>query len=615
MPNFSKIAEPLHYLTRDNVPFVWEPEQHRAFCELQQRLQRPPILGHFDEDADTEVHTDASNIGLGAILVQWQDGAEKVIAYASRTLSSAEANYSTTEKECLAVVWAIAKFRPYLYGRPFKVVSDHHSLCWLAGLKDSSGRLARWSLRLQEFDVTVVYKSGRKHTDADCLSRAPVETTPPEVTDDDGFLCAVTASDLAQEQRNDPELRPLIDYLDGHITQPPRPFRRVISSFFLHNNVLYKQSFDPRAETNLLVVPSTMRDDILHACHDEPSSGHMGFTRTLARIRLKYYWPKLSRTVKHYVKTCRDCQRRKTPPVKPAGLLHPVEPPRAPFQQVGMDLLGPFPKSSAGNRWIIVATDYLTRYCETRPLQRGTAQDVANFFIHEIVLRHGAPSVVITDRGTAFTAQLLEEVMHLSGTVHRRTTAYHPQTNGLTERLNKTIADMLSMYVDVDHKNWDSVLPFVTFAYNTAVQETTGFTPFRLLHGREVTTMLDAMLLSDPSTTTTENAAQYAQLAEDARRLARLRIRSKQHYDAHRYNLRHREVSYSIGDKVWIWSPVRQRGRSEKLLRRYFGPYRVIQRINDVNYVVVPESTSGRSRRTPQPDIVHVARMKPYYSR
>lgn len=612
---FSCIAEPLTRLTKDAVHFTWGQEQEAAFRELQRRLQCPPVLAHFDETADTEIHTDASNVGLGAVLVQKQGSREGVIAYASRSLTKAEGNYSTTEKECLAIVWATSKFRPYIYGRPFRVVTDHHALCWLAGLKDPAGRLARWSLRLQEFDITVAYKSGRKHSDADCLSRAPVDSAATEIDNDEDFLGTLSAADFAAQQRADPELRDLIDYLQGRGTEVRRPFTRGLSTFCLHNGVLVKKNFSPTRTEYLLVVPSDLRNEILEACHDDPTSGHLGQARTLARIRARYYWPRLASDAASYVRTCRECQRRKTPPAKPAGLLKPIEPPSKPFEQVGMDLLGPFPASESGNKWIVVATDYLTRFAETKPLPTGTAMEVARFFVHEILLRHGAPAVLITDRGTAFTAELMQQILHYSNTSHRRTTAYHPQTNGLTERLNKTLADMLSMYVDVQHKTWDDILPYVTFAYNTAVQETTQTTPFQLVYGRQPTTMLDTMLPHVEDEDLNSDVDSFLQRAEEARQLARLRIKDQQRLDARRYNLRRRDTEYKPGDQVWVWTPVRRRGLSEKLLRRYFGPYRVVRRIGELDYEVVPDGIQSSQRRRSRPDVVHVVRLKPYYAR
>lgn len=262
-----------------------------------------------------------------------------------------------------------------------------------------------------------------------------------------------------------------------------------------------------------------------------------------------------------------------------------------------------------------LATDYLTRYAETKALSFATTSEIAAFFLQHIVLRHGAPEVIITDRGSAFTAQLTQDILRLSHTSHRKTTAYHPQTNGLTERLNKTITDMMAMYVDVEHRTWDEVLPFVTFAYNTAVQETTGFSPFQLVHGRQVTTMLDAMLPLLPHDDIHEDAQLASQRAEEARQLARIRIKTQQSADAARYNLRRRDAQFNPGDKVWVWTPVRRRGLSEKLLKRYFGPYTIQRRIGDLNYEVLPDGGRPSSRRTVRPDVVHVVRLKPYIDR
>ncbi|GFX48948.1 retrovirus-related Pol polyprotein from transposon 17.6 [Trichonephila clavipes] len=277
------LAEPLQSLLKSGVEFHWGPEEVEAFHSLKKVTYFDPVLGMYDERASTEIHTDASGYGIGAVLVQIQNNVEKVIAYASRTLTKAEKNYSTTERECLAI--------------------------------DPSGRLARWALRLQEHDFDVKYKTGKKHSDADALSRNPVEE---ETETPDKFLAVTTI---------------------------------------------------------------------------------------------------------------------------------PIPPAIAPFHRIGIDLLGRFPKSAHGNKWIIVCTDYSTRYAITKALPTAEVAEIAKFLLEEIVLRHGAPRVIITDRGAVFRSRLVSSLVDLCNIDHRFTTAYHPQTNGLTERFNKTLADMLSMYV------------------------------------------------------------------------------------------------------------------------------------------------------------------------
>ncbi|UYV66564.1 K02A2.6-like [Cordylochernes scorpioides] len=393
--NFAQKAEPLHRLLRKDTRFEWGPDQRQVYESLKLALALEPVLAHFDEKYATELHTDASGFGIGAVLVQVQGGSEKPIGYASRTLSTAEKNYSTTKRECLAAIWAIGKFRPYLFGRSFTIVTDHHSLCWLSGLKDP----------------------------------------------------------------------------------------------------------------------------------------------------------------------------------------------------VGIDLLGRFPISHLGNKWIIVCKDYLTRYAITRALPSADAQQVAKFVLEDV-------------------SKLISELTGLCSSTQRFTTAYHPQTNGLTERLNKTLADMMSMYVDVEQKEWDVILPFITFAYNTAKQDTTGFTPFSLIHGREVETTLDTLfpLLKDEDQE--DYNREIVTRAEETRQLARLHTLRAQEGNKRLYDAKHREVSYQPGDKVWIFIPVRKIGISEKLIKRYFGPYRVTRRISDVTYEVESLDTTNR-RRKPK-EIVHVVRMKNY---
>ncbi|GBM21050.1 Retrovirus-related Pol polyprotein from transposon 412 [Araneus ventricosus] len=247
----------------------------------------------------------------------------------------------------------------------------------------------------------------------------------------------------------------------------------------------------------------------------------------------------------------RECQRRKSPSQRPPGLLRPILPAEIPFAEIG-DLLGRFPLKTQGNRWIIVCTDYLTRFTVTKTLPSGEAVEIAKFLVEDVILKHGSPREIISDRGRSFLSNLVKEVNNLFMIYHLQTTAYHPQTNGLTERLNKTLADMLAMYVDVDQKNWDNILPFVTFAYNSTKQETTGFSPFFLVHGRDVDTPLDVILPFLPDESAYDYVQNLVTKAEEARQLAKIHLTKAQDKDKSRYDERHRTVSYKEGDLVWI---------------------------------------------------------------
>ncbi|UYV84707.1 K02A2.6-like, partial [Cordylochernes scorpioides] len=561
--NFAEKAAPLHGVLKKDNKFMWNSDQQDAFDSLKKALMSEPVLAYFEEQLPTELHTDASGYGIGAVLVQINNGKERPVGYASRTLSKAEKNYSTTERECLAAIWAINKFRPYLFGREFVIVTDHHALCWLSNLKDPTGRLERWPLKLQEYNVTVVYKSGRKHQKADCLSRNTLQLESEEAyNDEDDDIPSMTALTCFEaEQRKDPKICKLIEETER--------FGAESKGYEMLKGTLYKKNFDPLGNQHLLVIPKHLRLELLKSLHDAPTAGHLGFSKTYERVKNKYFWPGLLRDIRKYVAHCKECQRKKQSTQKPPGLLKAIPPATSPFQRVGMDLLGRFPKSDNGNKWIIVCTDYLTRFAVTKALPTGEAKESAKFLMEDVVLKHGAPREIITDRGRVFQSKLIAELTNQCSSIHRFTTAYHPQTNGLTERLNKTLANMIAMYVSVEQKDWDVILPYVTFAYNTAKQDTTGFTPFKLIHGREAETTVDTLFPNPHEDLQEDYSQKIASRVEETRQLARLETLKAQEKDKARYDSKHEAMDYNVGDLVWIFIPIRKVGLSEKLMKSY----------------------------------------------
>ena len=414
---FSTIAKPLTRLTQKDVDFVWDSTVEDAFQTLKQKLLSPPILGFPDEHSPTIIHSDASHVGLGATLVQMQNGVETVISYASRVVSKDEAKYPITELEMLAVIFAIEHFRPYLYGRRFQVVVDHCGLCNLLRTVNPVGRLARWILRLQPYDFEIVYKSGRKHNDADGLSRNPVPLAVAEnplALDDDMFalhlrelsdLSAFGREELIQLQQRDPHLKPLIDAA----LNPPDtvPLTKVLdcrlSDFAVRNGILYKASCDENNPNPwLLCVPKPLRLKVLQSVHEQ-TLNHLGFLRTYSYIKSRYFWPHMYSHCRRFVMCCRTCQffnRRNFPT---PGALQPVPPPKVPFETVGIDFQGPFPMTSPGrNVYILVVIDHLTRYVESVPTRNIDSHSAIAALKKILILRHGPPKNILTDQGTCF---------------------------------------------------------------------------------------------------------------------------------------------------------------------------------------------------------------------
>ncbi|UYV84725.1 K02A2.6-like [Cordylochernes scorpioides] len=564
-------------IIKKSVSFTWTERQEEAFQTLKTALLSPPILGHFNPNAPTYVHTDASNIGIGATLVQDIGGEEKVISYLSRTLSKAEQNYSTTEKECLAVVWSMSKLRPYLYGRHFKIVTDHHALCWLKNLKDPTGK---------------------KHLDADGLSRGPLPETDWDEDFERLFLNQIT-------DEEDKFIENVKKNLNGSR-------RSIAQNFKVEDGCLFKKNPNPEGRAWLLVVPEKKKREIMKEYHNHMSNGHLGVARTMYRIKSKYFWPSMLKDVSEFVKTCHLCQSRKGSNQLPSGLLQPIPPANFPFERIGIDFVGPLPSTKNRKKWIIVLTDYYTRYAETKAVSEATVKEVSKFLVEDIFLRHGAPQYLISDRGSQFTSNLMKEVMKTCKIKHCFTTSYHPQTNGLTERLNRTLINMLSMYVNTDQKNWDEILPFITHAYNTTIQETTGYSPFFLMFGREPTSLLDDRNISVDidKDDYDEYIKHHLDKINRTRKLVINNTIKTQERMKKNYDKKHMERSYEPGELVAVWTPIRKIGKCEKLLRKYFGPYRILKKLSNVNYLIEPKDNPGQD-----PLIVHVSRIKPYFER
>lgn len=594
IPNFADIIAPLTQLTKKNAKFVWSSTCDESFRRIKELLVTAPILNCPDFEKPFTLHTDASDYGVGAVLTQDIDG-EKVISFLSRSLTKSERKYSTTERELISVIWAVEKLRHYLEGTRFTIVTDHHSLLWLDRLRDPTGRLARWALRLQAFDYTVVHRKGKHNVVPDFLSRSvPMDIS----TLDFGDGVDAWYQKMLQRVTDYPELYP---------------------KWRSENNILYKYvkrnlpELADEADNWKVVVPRNKRKELLKSHHDDPKCGHGGIFKTYWRLHNKYTWPKMRADVVKYVKSCNICAQHKPEQKAPAGVMGKRPSIDKPWQMISLDFVGPLPRSTRGYAYILVVTDFFSKYVVLIPLRSITSKALSTHVEEDIFLVYGVPQTIICDNGKQMIGKEFRSMCQKYNTRIFYTPLYHPSSDP-TERTNRIVKTMLASYVHDNQRKWDLYLPSVGCAIRTSKHETTGYSPFCVNFGREYVScgdQYDMRVNIPPSTDAgTELVARrlegFRKMYFDVRqRILKAHLRNKHYYD-----LRRRPVKYEPGQLVWrknksLSSAVDY--YNAKLGAKYVGPYKVRKKLGTCSYEL--EDDTGHSK-----GVWHVQDIKPVYN-
>ncbi|GBM48620.1 Transposon Ty3-I Gag-Pol polyprotein [Araneus ventricosus] len=595
--NFSTTARPLHKLTEAKSNFNWTEECEKSFNSLKQALTSSPILTYPRTDKDFILDTDASNEGIGAVLSQNIGNEERA------SLTSAR-------------VWK------------FLLRTDHASLRWLLNFKEPEGQIARWIQRLQEYDFEIQHRKGTSHGNADAHSRRLCGESFKHCSNAekkfgieiDTSVKVLTATsvdpwsscEIQKAQLEDPAIKTI---LEKKLMSADRPSWQEIApespatkrywalwdSLHLKDGVLYRrwESDDGRSCRWQQILPKSRIPEVLRETHDSASGGHFGVMKTLSKTREQFYWDRLRADVEKWCRECHACGARKGPKTRTKGQLqrHNVG---APFERMALDILGPFPVTTKGNRYVLVLMDYFTKWPEAIPIPDQEASTVAEELVRSWISGYGVPMILHSDQGTNFNSALFTELCNLLGILKTRTTALHPESDGMVERFNRTILNHLSLFVSRNQTDWDTHLPLFLLAYRSAEHEVTGLTPAEMLFGRTLRLPCD-ILFGRPSETPSSPNEYMKNLEarlESVHAFARERMKT-------RYDSRATDHHFKEGDLVWMYNPKRRRGLSPKLQQNWEGPYTIVKKLNDVVY---------RVQRSPnaKPKVIHINRLAPY---
>lgn len=580
--DFARIARPLTSLTRTDTPWNWGLEQENAFQEIKQRLTSRPVLALYNSEYITEVHCDASKHGMGGILLQKPDEKSplKPVAYYSRQTAKEEEFWHSYELETMAVVASLKKFRIYLIGLQFKVLTDCNALRATLCKRDLIPRIARWWLQLQEFDFTVEFRPGQAMKHADALSRNPVLNDPqPETIE---IMNIRTEDWLHTVQMTDPKLKHIREILETKETD----IKEITNNYAIRDNRLYR-----KVGKNLKwVVPNGAKWRICQLCHDE--SGHFGFDKTIEKMSKEYWFPKMKRFTKKYVAACMNCAYNKKATGKQSGYLHPIPKPNEIFHTMHLDHLGPFVRSKRGNMYILGVIDSFSKFIFVKGV-RDTKSKTTIKTLEDIFATIGCPKIIISDQGTSFTSAEFKKYIKSIGAKHVLNAVATPRANGQIERYNRTILSSLaSMNHSINEADWDLSLPKLQLSLNNTINKGIGKAPAEVVFGHRNTNPSEGTIkgiLDDRN-------INEMQTREDIREEVKETITKQQSKMKERFdNKRAPTKFYKEGDLVMIPNINQEKGKSHKLIPKFKGPFKITAVLDHDRYEV--SSIEGHSMR------------------
>lgn len=478
--DYSTLTAPLTDTLKKTPKFVLPPEAIKSFEELKRCLVSSPVLSSPDFERHFYVQCDASNVGVGAVLFQKDDdGGEHPIEFFSKKLNNAQKNYSTTEKECLAVVLAIAKFRQYIELMDFTVITDHSSLQWLMRQQDLSGRLARWSLKLQGYKFSIEHRKGTQNVVPDMLSRLDME----EITVDNP-----TILNFDSEAFNKEDYLSLVETIEQNKNRLP--------DLKICEGVVYKRvkfntnEVESEEDCWRIWLPDELTHDVIRKSH-ESNTSHGGIAKTLFNVREFFYWPCMAKQIKEFVGQCDTCKEIKHPKYILRPTMGNEVITQRPFQKIYVDFLGPYPRTRTGNVFIFVVLDHLTKFVLLKAMPKATSKAVNKFLIDEIFHKFGVPELLHSDNGKQFISESFQEILRVYGVKHIRTAIYAPQANA-SERVNQSILASIRSQLQTDQSKWDEQLSKIECSLRSAVHASIGVSPYFALTGYNMITHAQA---------------------------------------------------------------------------------------------------------------------------